>query len=98
MTTSCLFLLFTEHLALFERMGNANDFKKLVAKGVYLAFDNCFYLCGACNVGKSTLASVLIDEEIPKIWFSTDGLQIHFGRNGIDLKEKKMVPLKEGNY
>jgi hypothetical protein len=28
---------------------------------------------------------------------STDGLAIYFGRNGIDLKNKEMVPLKQGN-
>lgn len=52
-------------------------------------------LGGPCKAGKSTLASVLIGEEIQKNWESTDGLVIYFGRNGIDLEKKKMVPLKE---
>jgi hypothetical protein len=30
-------------------------------------------------------------------WKSTDGLIIYFGRNGIDMKEKTMVALKQGN-
>jgi hypothetical protein len=30
-------------------------------------------------------------------WKSTDGLVIYFGRNGIDLKDKTMIPLKKGN-
>ena len=30
-------------------------------------------------------------------WKSTDGLIIYLGRNGIDLKEKTMVPLKQDN-
>jgi len=51
------------------------------------------YLAGACNVGKSTLASILIVDEILHIWQSTDGLIIYFGKNGLDLKEKTMVPL-----
>ncbi|VDI10294.1 Hypothetical predicted protein [Mytilus galloprovincialis] len=51
---------------------------------------------GPCKAGKSTLASVLIDEDIPLKWNSTDGLVIFFGRNGIDIESRKMVPLKEG--
>lgn len=47
-------------------------------------------------VGKSTLASVLIGTEIPQRWTSTNGLVIYFGRNGIDIEKKKMVPLNEG--
>ena len=48
---------------------------------------------------KSTLASILIGEDISKEWNSTDELNIYFGRNGIDLKTEKMVPLKleQGN-
>jgi hypothetical protein len=45
-------------------------------KGTFISYDNCVYLGGACNVGKSTLASILIGEEIPKEWISTDGLNI----------------------
>jgi len=30
-------------------------------------------------------------------WKSTDGLIIYFGRNGIDMIEKTMVALKQGN-
>ena len=62
-----------------------------------MSYDNCVYLAGACNVGKSTLASILIGEEISQHWKSTDGLTIYFGRNGIDLKTKEMVPLNQGN-
>jgi ribosome biogenesis GTPase A len=39
-----------------------------------MAFENRVYLAGACNVGKSTLASILLGEEIPQRWKSTDGL------------------------
>ncbi|XP_063438422.1 uncharacterized protein LOC134719342 [Mytilus trossulus] len=55
------------------------------------------YAGGPCRAGKSTLASVLIGEKIPFQWNSTDGLVIYFGRNGIDIDQKKMVPLKEGD-
>lgn len=75
---------------------NRIDFKDLVALGTFASFENRVYLAGPCNTGKSSIASVLIGETIPKKWISTDGLIIHFGRNGIDLQRKKMVPLKKG--
>jgi hypothetical protein len=40
---------------------------------------------------------ILIGEDISQHWKSTDGLIIYFGRNGIDLKNKEMVPLNQGN-
>jgi hypothetical protein len=33
----------------------------------------------------------------PQSWKSTNSLIIYFGRNGIHLKDKKMVPLEKGN-
>ena len=73
-------------------MGTSDETKELLVKGTFRSYENCVYLAGGCNVGKSTLASILIGEKI-----STDGLNIYFGRNGIDLKKKEMVPLKQGN-
>ena len=55
------------------------------------------YLAGACNVGKSILASFVLGVEIPQSLKSTDGLKIYFGRNGTDLKDTTMVPLRENN-
>jgi hypothetical protein len=55
-----------------------------VSKGTFLSFENCVYLAGACKVGKSTLASILIGKKITTEYISTDGLNIYFGRNGID--------------
>ena len=78
-------------------MGTAEEMKELISKGTFMAFENRVYLAGACNVGKSTLASILLGEEIPQHWKSTDGLIIYFGRNGIHLKDKTMIPLKKGN-
>lgn len=66
--------------------------------GTFASYENRVYLAGPCNTGKSSLASILIDEEIPKTWFSTDGLIIYFGRNGIDLQHRKMIPLEKGTY
>ena len=62
-----------------------------------MAYGDHVYLAGACNVGKSILASILLGEEIPQSLKSTDGLIIYFGRIGIDLKDKTMVPLRKGN-
>lgn len=53
---------------------------------------------GPCRAGKSTLASILIGEQIPLQWDSTDGLVIYFGRNGIDIENKKMIPLQDGMF
>lgn len=75
---------------------NRNDFKDLVASGTFATYENRVYLAGPCNIGKSSLASILIGEPIPKTWFSTDGLIIYFGRNGIDLQLRKMIPLRQG--
>lgn len=63
---------------------------------MYESFDNRVFLAGACNCGKSTLASILIGDVIPLTWQSTDGLVVYFGRNGIHLKTEEMVPLKDG--
>ena len=81
----------------FPMMGTAAEMKELISKGMFMAFENCVYLAGACNVGKSTLASIFLGEEIPQSWKSTDGLIIYFGKNGIDLKNKTIVPLRKGN-
>jgi ribosome biogenesis GTPase A len=55
-------------------MGTAEEMKELISKGTFMAFENRVYLAGACNVGKSTLASILLGEEIPQRWKSTNGL------------------------
>ena len=73
-------------------MDTAEEIKELLSKETFISHENCVYLGGPCNVGKSTLASILIVEEILHIWQSTDGLIIYFGRNGIILeREKTMV-------
>ncbi|XP_052070067.1 uncharacterized protein LOC127708924 [Mytilus californianus] len=75
---------------------NAGDFQSMLSNGEYLTYENRLSLGGPCQAGKSTLASLLIGNEIPLNWNSTDGVVIYFGRNGIDIKKKKMVPLREG--
>ncbi|XP_076083275.1 uncharacterized protein LOC143054232 [Mytilus galloprovincialis] len=88
-----------ERESILTKLGqlNSDDFKSLVSLGTFASYENRVYLAGPCNIGKSSLASILIGEDIPKQWFSTDGLIIHFGRNGIDLKQKKMIPLTKGS-
>ena len=75
-------------------LGTIDEMEKLLSKGSFKSYENLVYLAGGCKVGKSTLASILIGEEIPKEWISTDGLKIYFGRNGINLETREMVPLK----
>ncbi|CAG2190447.1 unnamed protein product [Mytilus edulis] len=76
---------------------HGNDFKDLISKGDFASYENRVYLAGACNIGKSSLASILIGEVVPTKWHSTDGLVIHFGRNGIHLEDKKMIPLGQSD-
>jgi hypothetical protein len=68
-------------VAQFPKMGTRDEIKELLSKGTFISYENCVYLGGACNVGKTTLASILIGEEIPQHWKSTDGLTIYFGIN-----------------
>ncbi|VDI61845.1 Hypothetical predicted protein, partial [Mytilus galloprovincialis] len=79
------------------RQLNKDEFGDLVALGTFASYENRVYFAGPCKTGKTSLASILIGDDIPESWESTDGLVIHFGRNGIDLKSKKMVPLQKGS-
>lgn len=81
-----------------ERISSPTEFKALLSKGTYASYENRVYLAGSVKTGKSTLARVLIGEQIPTDWKSTDGLIIHFGKNGINIKKRKMIPLKRGMY
>jgi tRNA U34 5-carboxymethylaminomethyl modifying GTPase MnmE/TrmE len=47
-------------VAQFPMMGTIDEMKELLSKGTFISYENCVYLGGACNVGKSTLASILI--------------------------------------
>ena len=81
----------------FSMMSSAEEVKELISEGEFMAYENRIYLAGASNVGKSTLASILLGKEIPQIWKSTNGLIIYFGMNGIHLKDRTMIPLEKGN-
>lgn len=85
-------------MSILTKLGqlNKDEFGDLVALGTFASYENRVYFAGPCNTGKTSLASILIGDDIPKTWESTDGLVIHFGRNGIDLDSRKMVPLKKG--
>lgn len=78
----------------------SKEFQQLLSKGHFVSYESCLFLAGPCNVGKTSLASILIDEEIPHVWDSTNGLEIWFGRNGINIRDKKMIPLPrtKGQY
>jgi ribosome biogenesis GTPase A len=47
-------------------VGTAEAVKELISKGMSMAYENRVYLAGACNVGKSIIASILLGEEIPQ--------------------------------
>jgi hypothetical protein len=78
-------------------MNTNKEVKELLLKGKFHSYANCVYLGGACNVGKTTLACILIGAKIPSNWNSTDGLTIYFGKNGIDLNSREMAPLLQGS-
>ncbi|CAC5397213.1 unnamed protein product [Mytilus coruscus] len=59
---------------------NAGEFQRMLSNGEYLSYENRLSLGGPCKAGKSTLASLLIGNEIPLNWNSTDGVVIYFGR------------------
>ncbi|CAG2236741.1 unnamed protein product [Mytilus edulis] len=77
---------------------DAIEFQRMLSRGEYLSYENRLSLGGPCRAGKSTLISILIGQQIPLQWNSTDGLVIYFGRNGIDIDKQKMVPLQEGMF
>jgi hypothetical protein len=47
-------------------VGTAEEVNELISKGTFNAYENRVYLAGACNVGNSILASILLGEEIPQ--------------------------------
>ncbi|XP_076114693.1 uncharacterized protein LOC143082742 [Mytilus galloprovincialis] len=85
----------TKHFP-FPGMSDEKEFIKLISKGTFESYENRVFLAGPCNSGKSSLASILIGEKVVTKWRSTDGLIIYFGRNGILLSKRKMIPLQEG--
>lgn len=75
---------------------DSKEFYDLLVNGSYISYDNRVYLGGPCNAGKTSLACIFTGDEVPGTWISTNGLQIYFGRNGIHLKDKKMIPIRKG--
>ncbi|VDH97164.1 Hypothetical predicted protein [Mytilus galloprovincialis] len=71
--------------------------KDLISKGDFASYENRVHLAGAMNIGKSSLASTLIGEKVPTAYHSTDGLVVHFGRIGIHLEDKKMIPFVQSD-
>lgn len=73
-----------------------DGFKKLVSSGTFVNYGNRICLAGTSEAGKSLLARILIGEAAQMSRQLTGGITTHTGRCGIDLHNKKMVPLKTG--
>lgn len=70
-----------------------DDLKTALLEGSYSSHENRVYLIGPCKSGKTSLACILVDNDIPKTWNSTNGLSIYYGQNGINLRSKQMIPI-----
>ena len=56
----------------------------------------CVYLVGNFNIGKTTLARVLVGDKVPKVRVSTDGIWLYIGLAGMDIEDRKWIFLPKG--
>ena len=72
----------------------AEEIKELLSKDTFISYENCVYLGGACNVGKSTLVASCRGD-------STKLEEVYRWINNIFWKEwnkfETMVSLRKGN-
>ncbi|CAC5391803.1 unnamed protein product [Mytilus coruscus] len=73
------------------------DLREIMKLGTYRCYGNRIFLVGQFSVGKTTLAKVLIGEELPKQRGATDGISIHIGKAGMNLEDKKWLTLPQGS-
>ena len=74
----------------------SKGFEEVMQKGVYRCYWNRVYLVGNFNIGKTTLAKVLVEEEIQEERQSTDGIWLYIGLAGMDILRRKWIPLPKG--
>ncbi|XP_063437419.1 uncharacterized protein LOC134718688 isoform X2 [Mytilus trossulus] len=73
------------------------DLQEIMKLGTYRCYGNRIFLVGQFSVGKTTLAKVLIGEELPTHRGATDGIWIHIGKAGMNLEDKKWLTLPQGS-
>ena len=71
-------------------------FEEVMQQGTYKCYWNRVYLVGNFNIGKTTLAKVLVEDELPEVRQSTDGIWVYIGQAGMDIKGRKWIPLPKG--
>lgn len=64
--------------------------------GTYRCYWNRIFLVGQFSVGKTTLAKVLIGEELQEQRTATDGISIHIGKAGMNLETGEWLCLPKG--
>ena len=71
-------------------------FKEVMKYGTYRCFWCRIFLVGQQGVGKSTLAKVLVGEQLSDKQESTDGIWIYMGRAGISIGNRQWIYLPQG--
>ncbi|CAG2199579.1 unnamed protein product [Mytilus edulis] len=79
-----------------ERFGmkTEDDFQNIVSQGSYQSHENRIYLVGPYNVGKTTIAAVLVNDEIPRERCPTNGIWVHLRRAGMNIEKREWVFFK----
>ena len=54
-------------------------------KGTYKCYWNRVYKVGKFYIGKTTLAKVLVEDIVPEVRQSTDGIWLFIGLSGMDI-------------
>ncbi|XP_052070156.1 uncharacterized protein LOC127708967 isoform X2 [Mytilus californianus] len=73
------------------KMKTEEDFQSIVSQGSYQSHENRIYLVGPYNVGKTTIAAVLVNDEIPKERCPTNGIWVHLRRAGMNIEKREWV-------
>ncbi|XP_076090552.1 uncharacterized protein LOC143062692 isoform X3 [Mytilus galloprovincialis] len=72
-------------------------FEEIMKKGSYKCYWNRVYLVGNYNIGKTTLAKVLVGDPVPEVRQSTDGIWLYIGLAGMDIDQQKWIFLPKGS-
>ncbi|XP_071155165.1 uncharacterized protein [Mytilus edulis] len=72
-------------------------FEEIMKEGSYKCYWNRVYLVGNYNIGKTTLAKVLVGDPVPDVRQSTNGIWLYIGLAGMDIDQKKWIFLQKGS-